>query len=88
MVAKFASWGHVGQIVSDPKQVARVAEDKLFDVTCLPMYSILLALGNPTVDYFSLDVEGAEYDVLKTIPYDDVDIKVRVLKILKKYSYS
>lgn len=27
-------------------------------------------MGNPHVDYFSLDVEGAEYQVLKTIPFD------------------
>ena len=43
---------------------------------CLPFNSILLAMGNPTVDYFSLDVEGAELPILKTIPWDDVDIKV------------
>ena len=28
------------------------------------------------VDYFSLDVEGSELDILKTIPFDRVDIKV------------
>jgi len=38
-------------------------------VECLPFYSILLALGNPTVDFFSLDVEGAEWDVIQTIPW-------------------
>ena len=43
---------------------------------CLPFYAILLAMGNPTVDYFSLDVEGAELPILKTIPWDKVDIKV------------
>ena len=43
---------------------------------CLPVYSILLALNRKTVDYFSLDVEGAELKVLKTIPFDKVDIKV------------
>jgi len=43
---------------------------------CFPLYSILLAIGNPTVHYFSLDVEGVEVDVLKTIPWDKVDIKV------------
>ena len=39
---------------------------------CLPLYSILLALGNPSVDYFSLDVEGAEVPILKTIPFAKV----------------
>lgn len=49
----------------------------LVDVQCFPLYSFLLALNVTTVDYFSLDVEGAEYKVLQTIPWDKVDIKVR-----------
>ena len=28
------------------------------------------------MDYFSLDIEGAEFQVLKTIPFDKVDIKI------------
>ncbi|XP_023327101.1 uncharacterized protein LOC111700431 isoform X2 [Eurytemora carolleeae] len=43
---------------------------------CIPLYSLLLALGNPTVNYFSLDIEGGEFQVLKTIPWDLVDIQV------------
>ena len=31
---------------------------------CLPMASLLLALGNPIVNYLSLDLEGAELEVL------------------------
>jgi hypothetical protein len=42
---------------------------------CLPLYTLLLALGNPTVDFLSLDIEGPEYDVLLTIPWDKVDIR-------------
>jgi hypothetical protein len=41
-------------------------------VQCFPLYSILLALGNPTVDLFSLDIEGAELKVLETIPWSKV----------------
>ena len=26
--------------------------------------------------FFSLDIEGAEYEVLKTVPWDKVDIEV------------
>lgn len=43
---------------------------------CLPLYSVLLSLGNPTVHYLSLDVEGAEEAVLSTVPWDQVDIRV------------
>lgn len=28
------------------------------------------------MDYFSLDIEGAELQVLETIPFDKVDIKI------------
>ena len=48
----------------------------LIKAVCLPFISILSAIGNPSVDYFSLDIEGVELDVLKTIPWDKVDIKV------------
>lgn len=45
------------------------------EVQCLPIYSLMLALNVTTVDYFSLDVEGVELEVLQTIPWDKVDIK-------------
>lgn len=48
---------------------------------CLPFYSILLSMGNPTVDYFSLDVEGAELPILKTIPWDKVNIKILSIEV-------
>jgi Methyltransferase FkbM domain len=46
------------------------------DVQCFPIYSILAALNRTTVDYFSLDIEGDELSILKTIPWDLVDIRV------------
>ncbi|XP_060077630.1 uncharacterized protein LOC132557155 [Ylistrum balloti] len=45
-------------------------------VQCFPLYSILLALNQTTIDFFSLDVEGDEVDILKTIPFDKVHIKM------------
>ena len=44
--------------------------DRQIKVQCFPLQSILAALGNPIVDYFSLDIEGAEFEVLKT--FDDI----------------
>ena len=43
---------------------------------CLPLYTLLLALGNPTVHWFILDIEGAEFQVLQTIPWHSVDIEM------------
>ncbi len=45
-----------------------------------------MALDNPTIDYFSLDVEGSELAVLKTIPFDKVDIKVGYFLSMETYS--
>ncbi|XP_021926612.1 protein Star-like isoform X2 [Zootermopsis nevadensis] len=45
------------------------------DVQCFPLYSYLLALNRTTVDYFSLDVEGSELEVLNTIPFEKLDIR-------------
>ena len=50
---------------------------------CLPFFTILNALGNPVVDYFSLDIEGAELPVLHSIPWQKVKIRVRVNQILR-----
>ena len=35
-----------------------------------------MALGNPVVDYLSLDIQRAEYKVLKTIPFKQLKIKL------------
>ena len=75
MHVTFAAFGHVGHIASAQEEIG-TQENGYVNVTCLPLYSILLALDNPTIDYFSLDIEGSELDVLKTIPFDKVDIKV------------
>ncbi|CAB3386625.1 Hypothetical predicted protein [Cloeon dipterum] len=45
------------------------------NVHCMPLYSILKAFNATSIDFFSLDVEGNELDVLKTLPFDKVDIK-------------
>ena len=36
-------------------------------IQCFPLYSILAAMGNPKVDYFSLDVEGAEFSLVPAL---------------------
>ena len=56
------------------KQINSTSE--IVQVQCFPLYSILLAVNRTTVDFFSLDVEGSELDVLNTIPWHKVDIKV------------
>ena len=40
------------------------------------LHSLLLAIGQMEVDYFSLDVEGPELEIFQTIPFDKIYIKV------------
>lgn len=52
-----------------------------YKLKCYPLYQLLLALDNPKVDFLSLDIEGAELAVLKTIPWDKVDIELVMIEI-------
>ena len=56
------------------KRSTRHDFERTIKVQCFPLQSVLKAIGKSKVDYFSLDIEGAEYPVLKTIEYDKVDI--------------
>ena len=53
--------------------------DKALDkpIQCIPLMTYLLALDKTVVDYFSLDVEGSDFDVLRTIDFDRVIFKVQ-----------
>ncbi|KZS14801.1 Uncharacterized protein APZ42_020167 [Daphnia magna] len=65
----------------DPNQPAKANSDgqaskeNMLTLQCFPIYSILLAIGQTQVDFFSLDVEGHELKILKTVPWHKVDIK-------------
>ncbi len=48
---------------------------------CFPLYSILLALDNPTVDLLSLDIEGAELQGLNIVIVVNVDDVVTVVVV-------
>ena len=59
-----------GGIKIDPKVFADAPETltkslnrRTMELQCFPLYSVLMALGNPTMDLFSLDIEGAELQV-------------------------
>ena len=46
------------------------------EATCFPLYYLLKAINVTDVDYFSLDVEGAELKILRSIPFHLLNIKV------------
>ena len=69
------TWGWE-RVVNDTSQAGK--DETIVTIESFPLYSVLMAIGNPTVDYFSLDVNSIEFDILKTIPFDKVDIRGKV----------
>ena len=45
-------------------------------VPCFPLSAFLLALNRTSVDYFSLDVEGQEINILRAISHTDIEVRV------------
>jgi len=65
--------GGTGKLIKDGNRPeATVNRSTTPNVPCFPMETMLLALNQTHVDYFSLDVEGLELEVLQTIPFDKV----------------
>lgn len=52
-----------------------------YPVQAYPLYSLILAMGIKHVDFLSLDVEGAELDVIKTVPWEKVDIELVMVEV-------
>ncbi|XP_052098880.1 uncharacterized protein LOC127733585 [Mytilus californianus] len=68
---------NVGKIVQDQNAKGK----NIVDVQCFPFYSIMKALNVTHVDFFSLDVEGNELEVLRTIPFDKIYIDMMTVEI-------
>jgi len=69
----FESNGQLGRLSMEHAPVHRQPSNSAL---CFPLESLLLALNRTRVDYFSLDVEGFELDVLRSLPLDRLHIDV------------
>lgn len=78
--------GHIIDDVSDfgDTNDLQSIPEHMVTVQCFSLHSLLLAINQTSVDYFSLDIEGHELQVLKNIPWKIIDIKV----IYNIYSYT
>ena len=77
MYVTFRQAFNLGKVVKINSEIKELNEDNLANVICFPLFGVLKAINVTKVDYFSLDVEGNEMDVLRTIPFDEVDITVK-----------
>lgn len=75
-----------GDVPANTADVAYTGEH--IYVQCFPLTLYIAALGIKTVDYFSLDVEGNEMEILETIPFNEVDIKARVHAIHFEFAFA
>lgn len=50
--------------------------DSIALIPCFPLSTILRALNQTKIDYFSLDVEGSELSIIKSINFTETDITV------------
>ena len=76
--------GGIEKPLTAEKMMGRVKHDypdiKPEEVLCIPLYFILKAIRMTHINFFSLDVEGAELDILKTIPFPLVTIDLFMIE--------
>ena len=61
-----------------PEEKLEIDETKIrkVKVFCVPLGDLINALAWTRVDFLSLDAEGSDLDILKTFPWQSVDVKV------------
>jgi len=50
-----------------------------FEVQTVPLFAILAALEVTEIDFFVLDIQSLEEDVLHNFPFDLILVKVRLI---------
>lgn len=53
-----------------------------YNVTCAPLHTLLDNIGQSTVDFWSLDIEGAELPVLQATDFDKVEVGVLMVETI------
>ncbi|XP_013387740.1 protein Star-like [Lingula anatina] len=48
---------------------------------CLPIQTLLSIIGRTHVDFFSLDIEGAELEVLRAFPWDKITVDMWTVEV-------
>jgi len=70
----------------DDSVVAAMAEDGKtpvlnFEVLTVPLYSLVAACKIDVIDFFSLDLEGTEFEILRNFPFDKVLIRTMIVEV-------
>jgi len=73
--------GRISEVIQNQGPKTKLLENDLIRIQCFPVYSFLVTLNVSVVDYLSVDIEGYELEVLKTIPFDKVTFKVVTVEV-------
>ncbi len=73
----FEGFCKLWRLVLKKRVAERICLPLLYFVWCSVHVSFFVR-----VDLFSLDIEGAEYDVLKTVPWDKVNIDALLIEVI------
>ena len=73
--------GRIAQVIEHPDQNVQLEAD-LIRVQCFPLHSFLVALNVSVVDFLSVDTEGDDLDVLKTLPFQKVVFRVITVEVV------
>ena len=57
-------------------------EKELLEIDCVSINDVLDQLSDARVDYLSIDTEGSEFQILKTIHFEKFNIEVIGLEVL------
>ena len=70
--------------IEDMWRINKVPEDERYIyVPCFSLNTIMQALNINKIDFFSLDVEGSEYEVLKSIDFQRFNIDLFWIEVLQ-----
>lgn len=58
------------------------SEEEYSTAQCFPLGTLLVALGVKTVDLLSLDIQGIEKGVVRTLPWDHLHVRIIVIEIV------
>ncbi|CAH1781980.1 unnamed protein product [Owenia fusiformis] len=79
---KYKQSKNTGKAMHSEEEVKKYSNKDVLQVDCFTLYSFMLALNRTVIDFFSLDVEGSELPILKTIPFDKLTIKALTVEFV------
>jgi hypothetical protein len=63
----------------DTEMTEQISTAKHMLIHCMPLTAIILSLDITNIDFFNLDARGEEFEILSSINFEQINIKVCAL---------